>query len=57
MNMTAHKAIAAFITAAAGVAATIFAINVDWLSPEIVGVIATVLVTAATYFTANTPVE
>ena len=54
---TSHKAIAAFITAAAGMVTTLFAVNLEWLSAELVGVVATVAVAGMTWLVPNKTVE
>jgi len=54
---TKTKAIAAFITSAAGMVAVLFAVNIDWLSPEIVAGLAAAAVYCVTWFFPNKPVN
>jgi len=54
---TTGKALAAIIGGVATVAATIFSINMDWLSPELTVTIGSALSALLVYFVPNKPVE
>lgn len=54
---TVGKAIAAVLTGLATIAATVFAVNVDWLSPELTVTIGSALGALLVYFVPNKPVD
>lgn len=54
---TIAKAITAVLTGLATVAATVFAVNVDWLSPELTVTIGSAIGALLVYLVPNEPVE
>ena len=56
-QMSMDKAIAAVITGIAAIAATVFSVNTDWLSPELVVTLGSVFTAAVVWLVPNKPVE
>jgi len=54
---TTGKALAAVIGGIATIAATVFSMNMDWLSPELTVTIGSALSALLVYFVPNKPVE
>lgn len=54
---TVTKAITAVLTGAATIAATVFAVNVDWLTPELTVTIGTALTAFLVWLLPNSPVD
>lgn len=55
--MTVAKAIAAVLSGLATIAATVFAVNVEWLTPELTVTIGTALSAILVYMVPNKSVE
>jgi hypothetical protein len=56
-QMTVAKAIAAVLAGLATIASTVFAVNVDWLSPELTVTIGTAIGALLVYLVPNEPVD
>ena len=56
-QMSVAKAITAVLTGAATIAATVFAVNVDWLTPELTVTLGSVFTAVLVWLVPNQPVE
>ena len=54
---TTGKALAAVLGGLATIAATVFSVNMDWLSPELTVTLGAALSALLVYFVPNKPVE